>query len=101
MSFFKNGKENCRTRDTGSGNGSATNSNGNADGRPKGKFSWMQMVYLIIAMLAMGIASIYVTRIIDGDSDHFDWIMTIALMLIGVSNALQFFYSRRNDARRR
>ena len=51
MSFFKNGKGNGRTRGTGSGNGSATNSSGNADGRPKGKFSWMQMVYLIIAML--------------------------------------------------
>lgn len=101
MSFFKNKKGNGRLRGTGSGNGSVTKGSSNADGKTTGKFSWLQMVYLIIAMLAMGIASIYATRIIDGSRDSFDWIIAIALVIIGISNALQFFYSRRKDSRRR
>lgn len=58
-------------------------------------FSWLEMAYLVIAMLAIGCASIYATNIINGDADEFDWIMGIALVLIGVSNAMQFFAYRR------
>lgn len=65
------------------------------------RISWMQMACLIIAMLAIGTASIYVTHITDGNADHFDWFMVIVLTLIGVSNAVQFFTIRKNDHNRK
>ena len=59
------------------------------EGRPGGRFSWLGMLYLIVAMLAIGVATIYATRIIEGDGDHFDWFMSVVLVIIGISNALQ------------
>ena len=46
-------------------------------------------------MLAIGTASIYTARIIDGKGDHFDWFMAVVLVIIGISNTVQFFRSRR------
>lgn len=65
------------------------------------RISWMQMACLIIAMLAIGTASIYVTHITGGNADHFDWFMVIVLTLIGISNAVQFFTIRKNDRNRK
>ena len=63
--------------------------------RQPGSLSWQSVSFLIIAMLAIGFASIYASRIIDGNGDHFDWFMSVILVIIGISNALQFIYSRR------
>lgn len=61
----------------------------------KRKFPWLQTILLVIAMLAIGTASIYTARIIDGKGDHFDWFMAVVLVIIGISNTVQFFRSRR------
>ncbi len=64
------------------------------------RFSWMQAALLIIAMLAIGVATIYTSRIIDGGADHFDWFMAIVLVIIAVSNMVQFFQARKRDSGR-
>lgn len=69
--------------------------------KPDNRISWIEMAYLVIAMLAIGTASIYVTHITDGGADHFDWFMVIVLTLIGVSNAVQFFYTRKKRGNRK
>ena len=56
--------------------------------KPDNRISWIEMAYLIIAMLAIGTASIYVTHI-------------TVLTLIGVSNAVQFFYARKKRGNRK
>lgn len=69
--------------------------------KPDNRITWIEMAYLVIAMLAIGTASIYVTHITDGGADHFDWFMVIVLTLIGVSNAVQFFYARKKRGNRK
>ena len=58
----------------------------NTGKRDRARFSWMQAALLIIAMLAIGVATIYTSRIIDGNGDHFDWFMAVVLVIIAVSN---------------
>lgn len=72
----------------------------NTGSRKKVKFSWMQAALLIIAMLAIGVATIYTSRIIDGNGDHFDWFMAVVLVIIAVSNMVQFFQTRKRDSGR-
>ena len=60
----------------------------------------MQAALLIIAMLAIGVATIYTSRIIDGNGDHFDWFMAVVLVIIAVSNMVQFFQTRKRDSGR-
>ena len=72
----------------------------NTGSRQKVKFSWMQAALLIIAMLAIGVATIYTSRIIDGNGDHFDWFMAVVLVIIAVSNMVQFFQTRKRDSGR-
>ena len=57
------------------------------------RFSWMQAALLIIAMLAIGVATIYTSRIIDGGAD-------LVLVIIAVSNMVQFFQARKRDSGR-
>lgn len=68
--------------------------------RDRARFSWMQAALLIIAMLAIGVATIYTSRIIDGNGDHFDWFMAVVLVIIAVSNMVQFFQTRKRDSGR-
>lgn len=72
----------------------------NTGSRQKVKFSWMQAALLIIAMLAIGVATIYTSRIIDGGADHFDWFMAVVLVIIAVSNMVHFFQARKRDSGR-
>lgn len=72
----------------------------NTGKRDRARFSWMQAALLIIAMLAIGVATIYTSRIIDGSGDHFDWFMAVVLVIIAVSNMVQFFQTRKRDSGR-
>ena len=72
----------------------------NTGKRDRARFSWMQAALLIIAMLAIGVATIYTSRIIDGNGDHFDWFMAVVLVIIAVSNMVQFFQTRKRDSGR-
>lgn len=69
--------------------------------KKRSRFPWMQILYLTIALAAISVASIYATRITEGDHDPLNWIMAIGNGVIGIGNALQFISTRRRDSRRR